>query len=63
MTVRVISISRLSSLPMIPNVKCIGWSFDGSNFIAWEDKRINLRKLRFENGNVVPNVESYFEKY
>jgi hypothetical protein len=24
------------------------------------DKKENLKKLRFENGNTIPNVESYF---
>jgi hypothetical protein len=32
MTVTVISISHLSSLPLIPNVKFIDWNFTGSNF-------------------------------
>jgi hypothetical protein len=57
MTVTVISISHLSSPPLIPNVKCIAWNFDGSNFVKWKK---DLEKLRFENGDTIPNVESYF---
>jgi hypothetical protein len=60
MTVTVISISQLSSLPSIPNVKCIAWNFDGSNFVSREDKKEDLKRFRFENGNVIPNVECYF---
>jgi hypothetical protein len=41
-------------------VKCIAWNFDGSNFVSRGDKKEDLEKLRFENGNVIPNVESYF---
>jgi hypothetical protein len=67
MVVTVISISRLSSLPLIPNVKCIAWNFDGSNFIGstWWNFDINkddLRRLRFENGDAIPDVESYFDE-
>jgi hypothetical protein len=60
MTVTVISISHLSSAPLIPNVKCIAWNFDGSNIVSVEDKKEDLRRLRFENGDNIPNVESYF---
>jgi hypothetical protein len=60
MVVTVISISHLSSPPLIPNVKCIAWNFDGSNFVSEEDKDDTLKKLRFENGDTIPNVESYF---
>jgi hypothetical protein len=60
MTVTVISISHLSSLPSIPNVKCISWNFDGSNFVSDEDKFEDLHRLRFENGDIIPDVESYF---
>jgi hypothetical protein len=48
-------------------VKCIAWNFDGSNFIGskmWGfsvDKN-NLKKLRFEDGDAIPDVESYFEE-
>jgi hypothetical protein len=65
MTVTVISISHLSSPPLILNVKCIAWNFDGSNFIGSEywnfsvDKD-DLKSLRFENGDTIPDVESYF---
>jgi hypothetical protein len=41
-------------------VKCIAWNFDGSNFVSYGDKDEALKKLRFENGDTVPNVESYF---
>jgi hypothetical protein len=58
--VTVISISHLSSLPSIPNVKCIAWNFDGSNFVSDEWKKEDLKSLRFENGDVIPDVESYF---
>jgi hypothetical protein len=60
MVVTVISISHLSSPPLIPNVKCIAWNFDGSNFVSGSDKDEALKKLRFENGDTIPNVESYF---
>jgi hypothetical protein len=44
-------------------VKCIAWNFDGSNIVNIEDKDEDLKKLRFENGDTIPNVESsfYFE--
>jgi hypothetical protein len=58
MIVTVISISHLSSPPLIPNVKCIAWNFDGSNFVSDEDEA--LKKLRFENGDTIPDVKSYF---
>jgi hypothetical protein len=54
------SISHLSSLPSVPNVKCIAWNFDGSNFISIGDKKEDLKKLRFENGDIIPDEESYF---
>jgi hypothetical protein len=38
-------------------VKCIAWNFDGSNFVS---KNKDLNKLKFENGDIIPNVESYF---
>jgi hypothetical protein len=58
--VTIISISHLSFPPSIPNVKCIAWNFDGSNFVSNEDKKEDLKTLRFENGDVIPDVESYF---
>jgi hypothetical protein len=61
MIVTVISISHPSSPPLIPNVKCIGWNFDGSNFVVWNDKKEQLKNLRFENGDTIPDVESYFK--
>jgi hypothetical protein len=62
MTVTVISISHLFSPSLIPSVKCIAWNFDGSNFAKSDDKNKNenLKKLRFENGDSIPDVESYF---
>jgi hypothetical protein len=41
-------------------VKYIAWNFDGSNFVSYEDEKENLKKLRYENGDVIPDVESYF---
>jgi hypothetical protein len=58
--ITVVSISHLSSLPSIPNVKCIAWNFDGFNFVCEEDKKEDLKRLRFENGDMIPDVENYF---
>jgi hypothetical protein len=58
--VTVISISHLSSLPSVSNLKCIAWNFNGSNFVSDEDEADDLKRLRFENGDVIPDVESYF---
>jgi hypothetical protein len=44
----------------VPNVKCIAWNFDGSNFVRGGDKKEDLERLRFENGEIIPDVESYF---
>jgi hypothetical protein len=44
-------------------VKCIAWNFDGSNFVSREDKKRDLKRLRFENGDIIPDVESYFVLY
>jgi hypothetical protein len=55
MIVTVISISHLFSAISIPNVKCIGWNFNGSNM------REELKQLSFENGDVIPDVEKYFK--
>jgi hypothetical protein len=41
-------------------VKCIAWNFDGSNIVEDDDKKEDLNRLRFENGDIIPNVESYF---
>jgi hypothetical protein len=60
MTVIVISISHFYSPPSIPNVKCIAWNFDGSNFVSYKDRKEDLKWLRFENGDIIPDVESYF---
>jgi hypothetical protein len=43
-------------------VKCIAWNFNGSKFVRWNDEDENLKKLRFENGDTIPNVENYFIK-
>jgi hypothetical protein len=48
--VTLISISHLFSPPLVLNVKCVGWSLDGSNFVGFDDKDDDLRKLRLENG-------------
>jgi hypothetical protein len=40
---------------VIPNVKCIAWNFNGSNMCCLK------KELRFENGDVIPDVKSYFE--
>jgi hypothetical protein len=58
--ITIISISHLSSPPAIPNVKCIAWNFDGSNVVGDGDDDEDLNRLRFENGDIIPNVESYF---
>jgi hypothetical protein len=42
-------------------VKCIAWNFDGSNIVE-DDNNDDLKKLRFENGDAIPNVESYFNE-
>jgi hypothetical protein len=59
-TITVITISHLSSPPAIPNEKCIAWNFDGSNIVEDNDEKKNLNRLKFENGNIIPNVRSYF---
>jgi hypothetical protein len=41
-------------------VKCIAWNFDGSNIVEDDDENKYLNQLRFENGDIIPNVESYF---
>jgi hypothetical protein len=43
-------------------MKCIAWNFDGSNFMSDEDKKEDLKRLKFENGDIIPDVESYFSK-
>jgi hypothetical protein len=59
--VTVISISHLFSLPSVPNVRFIAWNFDGSNFVSNGKKNENLERLKFENGDAIPNVEDYFK--
>jgi hypothetical protein len=44
-------------------VKYITWNFDGSNFVRWDEKMENLKRLKFENGDTIPNVESYFVEF
>jgi hypothetical protein len=58
--VTVISISYLSFSPLVPNVKCIAWNFDGSNFVSLDCKKEDLKRLRFENGDIIQDVESCF---
>jgi hypothetical protein len=41
-------------------MKCIARNFDGSNFVKDEDKKEDLKKLRFENGDSIPDVSNYF---
>jgi hypothetical protein len=54
MVVTVISISSIDT-------KC-EMHFDGSNFITNKDE--DLKKLRFKNGDIIPNIEDYFtERY
>jgi hypothetical protein len=57
----VISIFHLSSPPLIQNLKCIVWNFDGSNFVGMWDEDDDLKKLKFESGDSIPNVETYFK--
>jgi hypothetical protein len=59
-TITLISISHLSFPSAIPNVKCIDWNFDGSNIVRDDDRNEDLNQLRFENGDIIPNIESYF---
>jgi hypothetical protein len=40
-------------------VKCIVWNFDGLNFGGYFDKKDDLKKLRFNNGDIIPNIEDY----
>jgi hypothetical protein len=46
----------------MPNVICIGWKFNGLNFVARDSKKWkkNSKKLRFETGDKILNVGSYF---
>jgi hypothetical protein len=61
MIITVISISHLSSPPLIPNVKCIAWNFDGSNVVEMcGGKKEDFDQLKFENKNIIPNVGNYF---
>jgi hypothetical protein len=58
--ITIISISHLSSPPAILNVKCIAWNFDRSNVVRDGDKDEDLNRLRFENGDTITDVKSYF---
>jgi hypothetical protein len=58
--ITIINISHLSSPPAIPNVKCTAWNFDGSNVVEDDDKKEDLNRLRFQNGNIILNVKSYY---
>jgi hypothetical protein len=60
MIVTVISISHLSSFPSVSNVKCIAYNFDGSNFVSRFDENNDLKRLTFKNGDIIPEVGSYF---
>jgi hypothetical protein len=42
-------------------VKCIAWNFDGSNFVSYEDEKKDFKRLKLENGDIIPDVESYFD--
>jgi hypothetical protein len=44
----------------MPNVKCITWNFDGSSFVRFGDEDEDLKRLRFENGGIIPDVKNYF---
>jgi hypothetical protein len=54
---QLLSLNDCSSSPFIPNVKC---NFDKLNFVNLDDKKEDLKKLRFENGDTIPDVKSYF---
>jgi hypothetical protein len=41
-------------------VKCVAWNFDGSNYVGWDEKKKNFKKLSFENRDSIPNIEIYF---
>jgi hypothetical protein len=44
-------------------MKCIAWYFDGSNIVNQDDRKDDLKKLKFENGDVIPDVKSYLIIY
>jgi hypothetical protein len=41
-------------------VKSFACNIDGSNFVSDEDENEDLKRLRFENGDIIPDVGSYF---
>jgi hypothetical protein len=41
-------------------VKCIAWNFYRSNFVSTGEGKEDLKKLRFENGDAIPDVKNYF---
>jgi hypothetical protein len=64
MTVTVISISHLSSPPLIPNVKYIvwiSWNSNGVNLVSDGNNNEKLKRLRFENGDIILNVKSLYQ--
>jgi hypothetical protein len=44
-------------------MKCIAYNFNGSSFVGNKDKGEYLKKLRFENGDNILDVEKYFVAY
>jgi hypothetical protein len=57
--VDLLNISHFCLPPVIPNVRCIAYNFDGSN-MGFKDE--DLETLRFENGDVIQCIEDYFVK-
>jgi hypothetical protein len=52
------SISLLSSPPSsLSDIKCIAYNFDGSNV-----DRKDFSKLKYENGEEIPNVKDYLKE-
>jgi hypothetical protein len=37
--------------------KCIAGNFNGSNFVKKHDKEKVLERLRFQNGDTIPNIK------
>jgi hypothetical protein len=54
-TITLLRISTLSFPPLLPNIRCIGYNFDGSNVDKYD-----MSKLRYEDGGEIPNIEDYF---
>jgi hypothetical protein len=36
------------------------WDLDKGNFVSWDDKKDDLKRLKFENGNAIPNEYIYY---